>query len=281
MVEVILKQDIYRLGDRGAVVKVAPGYARNYLFPQQLAIPADAGSLKHLEAMREAAARDAVRLRGDAEKQTEALAGEVIRVVARASLNNQLYGSVTTRDIAGKLAEKGVEIDRRRIQLTAPIRSVGDYDVPIHIYKDLTATVKVEVRAEGREEESLSVTQELAPEYSFAPAVVTESESETAEGAEAAAETDPAAETQAPDETATATAAETQALAEIEPAAEAEASAEAEAATEIEAATEAQPAAEAEAPEEASAAAEEDAAAAEAPAAEPTEQTTEEATVDN
>ena len=279
MVEVILKQDIYRLGDRGAVVKVAPGYARNYLFPQQLAIPADAGSLKHLEAMREAAARDAVRLRGDAEKQTEALAGEVIRVVARASLNNQLYGSVTTRDIAGKLAEKGVEIDRRRIQLTAPIRSVGDYDVPIHIYKDLTATVKVEVRAEGREEESLSVTQELAPEYSFAPAVVTESESETAEGAEAAAETDPAAEPQAPDETATA--AETQALAEIEPAAEAEASAEAEAATEIEAATEAQPAAEADAPEEAAAAAEEDAAAAEAPAAEPTEQTTEEATVDN
>lgn len=261
MVEVILKQDIYRLGDRGAVVKVAPGYARNYLFPQQLAIPADAGSLKHLEAMRQAAARDAVRLRGDAEKQTEALAGEVIRVVARASLNNQLYGSVTTRDIAGKLAEKGVEIDRRRIQLTAPIRSVGDYDVPIHIYKDLTATVKVEVRAEGREEESLSVTQELAPEYSFAPAVVTESEAEAVEGA------DPAAETQAPDET--------------ETAAEAEASAEAEAATEIEAATEAQPAAEAEAPEEAAAAAEQDAAAAEAPEAEPTEQTTEEATVDN
>ena len=279
MVEVILKQDIYRLGDRGAVVKVAPGYARNYLFPQQLAIPADAGSLKHLEAMRQAAARDAVRLRGDAEKQTEALAGEVIRVVARASLNNQLYGSVTTRDIAGKLAEKGVEIDRRRIQLTAPIRSVGDYDVPIHIYKDLTATVKVEVRAEGREEESLSVTQELAPEYSFAPAVVTESESETAEGAEAAAETDPAAETRAPDETETA--AETQARAEIEPAAEAETSAEAEAATEIEVATEAQPAAEADAPEEAAAAAEQDAAAAEAPAAEPTEQTTEEATVDN
>lgn len=267
MVEVILKQDIYRLGDRGAVVKVAPGYARNYLFPQQLAIPADAGSLKHLEAMRAAAARDAVRMRGDAEKQTEALSGEVIRVVARASLNNQLYGSVTARDIAVKLAEKGVEIDRRRIQMAAPIRSVGDYDVPIHIYKDLTATVKVEVRAEGREEESLSVTQELAPEYSFAPAVEAGPESEAAEGAEAVA----AAET----------AAETEPAAGAEPAAEAEP-----AAVETEAAAEAQPAlepettAEPETPVEAEAAAVEDATAPEvAPESESTEQTTEEASV--
>lgn len=266
MVEVILKQDIYRLGDRGAVVKVAPGYARNYLFPQQLAIPADAGSLKHLEAMRAAAARDAVRMRGDAEKQTEALSGEVIRVVARASLNNQLYGSVTARDIAAKLAEKGVEIDRRRIQMTAPIRSVGDYDVPIHIYKDLTATVKVEVRAEGREEESLSVTQELAPEYRFAPAVEAGPESEAAEGAEAVA----AAET----------AAETEPAAGAEPAAEAEPTA-----VETEAAAEAQPAAELETPAEpeaveAEAAAVEDATVPEvAPETESTEQTTEEASV--
>lgn len=255
MVEVILKQDIYRLGDRGAVVKVAPGYARNYLFPQQLAIPADAGSLKHLEAMRAAAARDAVRMRGDAEKQTEALEGEVIRVVARASLNNQLYGSVTARDIATKLAEKGVEIDRRRIQMTAPIRSVGDYDVPIHIYKDLTATVKVEVRAEGREEESLSVTQELAPEYSFAPAVEAGPESEAAEGAEAvaAAETEPATEPAA-----------------VEP----------EAAAGAEAAEGVQPAAEPEATVETEAAAAEDATAPEvAPESESTEQTTEKATV--
>lgn len=214
MVEVILKQDIYRLGDRGAVVKVAAGYARNYLIPQQLAIPADAGSLKHLNAMREAAARDAVRMRGDAEKQTAALEGEVVRIVARASLNNQLYGSVTARDIAAKLAEKGVEIDRRRIQLTAPLRSVGDYDVPVHIYKDLSATVKVEVRAEGREEESLSVTQELAPEFSFAPAVVTEQE------ADAEQEAEPAAETEA---------AETATIEEASPVAESEVAVEAEA----------------------------------------------------
>lgn len=224
MVEVILKQDIYRLGDRGAVVKVAAGYARNYLIPQQLAIPADAGSLKHLNAMREAAARDAVRMRGDAEKQTEALEGEVVRIVARASLNNQLYGSVTARDIAAKLAEKGVEIDRRRIQLTAPLRSVGDYDVPVHIYKDLSATVKVEVRAEGREEESLSVTQELAPEFSFAPAVVTEQEADAEQEAEPAAETATIeTETAATETAATETVEEASPVAESEVAVEAEA----------------------------------------------------------
>lgn len=255
MVEVILKKDIYRLGDRGAVVKVAAGYARNYLIPQQLAIPADAGSLKHLKAMREAAARDAVRMRGDAEKQTEALEGEVVRIVARASLNNQLYGSVTARDIAAKLAEKGVEIDRRRIQMTAPLRSVGDYDVPVHIYKDLGATVKVEVRAEGREEESLSVTQELAPEYSFAPAVVTEPESEAEPGTEAAQGAEPATETEAAEE--------------ASPAAESEVAVEAEARAGDEAAA---PEAEAEG---------DSTAANEVPEAESTDGTPEEATVGN
>lgn len=229
MVEVILKQDIYRLGDRGAVVKVAAGYARNYLIPQQLAIPADAGSLKHLNAMREAAARDAVRMRGDAEKQTEALEGEVVRIVARASLNNQLYGSVTARDIAAKLAEKGVEIDRRRIQLTAPLRSVGDYDVPVHIYKDLSATVKVEVRAEGREEESLSVTQELAPEFSFAPAVVTEQEADAEQEAEPAAETEAAETATIETETAATETAATETVEEASPVAESEVAVEAEA----------------------------------------------------
>ena len=179
MVEVILKKDIYRLGDRGEVVRVAPGYARNYLYPQRLAIPADKGSLKQLEAMKAAADREAVRVRGDAEKQVGALDGVVIRVVARASLNNQLYGSVTARDVAAKLAEIGIEVDRRRIQLTTPIRSLGDYDVPVHIYKELASTVKLEVRAEGREEEPLSRSLQPADQLEFAPAPVREEDSES------------------------------------------------------------------------------------------------------
>ena len=174
MVEVILKQDIFRLGDRGEVVRVAPGYARNYLYPQRLAIPADKGSLKQLAAMKAAADREAVRVRGDAEKQFSALEGIVIRVVARASLNNQLYGSVSARDVAARLAEIGIEVDRRRIQLTAPIRILGDYDVPIHIYKELSSTIKVEVRAEGREDEPLTRSLQSAAELEFAPAPVDE-----------------------------------------------------------------------------------------------------------
>lgn len=181
MVEVILKQDIFRLGDRGDVVRVAPGYARNYLYPQRLAIPADKGSLKQLAAMKAAADREAVRVRGDAEKQLSALEGVVIRVVARASLNNQLYGSVSARDVAARLAEIGIEVDRRRIQLTAPIRILGDYDVPIHIYKELSSTIKVEVRAEGREDEPLTRSLQSAAELEFAPAPVDE-ESEDLEG---------------------------------------------------------------------------------------------------
>lgn len=178
MLEVILKKDIYRLGDRGDVVRVAPGYARNYLYPQRLAIPADKGSLKQLEAMKAAADREAVRVRGDAEKQVGALDGVVIRVVARASLNNQLYGSVTARDVAAKLAEIGVEVDRRRIQLTSPIRSLGDYDVPVHIYKELSTTVKLEVRAEGREEEPLTRSMQPEAQLEFAPAPVPPEDSE-------------------------------------------------------------------------------------------------------
>ncbi len=186
MREVILKTDIYKLGDRGDVVRVAHGYARNYLIPQGLAIPADKGGLKQVAAMRAAAAKEAVRLRGNAEMQFEALKDVVIRMVVRASLNNQLYGSVTSRDIARKLAEQGLELNRRRIDLTTPIRTLGDYDVPVHIYKDIRTTIKVEVRAEGREEEPLGRSQRLAAQFEFAPAPEPEPDEELEEGAEGA-----------------------------------------------------------------------------------------------
>ncbi len=162
MLEVILKKDISRLGDRGQVVKVADGYARNYLYPQKLAIPAAKGSLKQLEEMRAAALREAVRLRGDAEKQAAALEGVVVRVVARAGQKDQLFGSVTNRQIAAALAEQGIAIDRHRIDLKTPLRVVGDYDIPIRFYKDVETTVKVEVRAEGREDEPLTPEEEPA-----------------------------------------------------------------------------------------------------------------------
>ena len=191
MLEVILTKDIYKLGERGDVVRVANGYARNYLYPQQLAIPADKGSLKHLSAMRAAADREAVKMRGDAEKQMSALDGVSIRIVARASLNNQLYGSVTARGIAAKLSEMGIEVDRNRIQLKTPIRTLGDYEIPIHIYKNLSSTIQLEVRAEGREDEPLTRSMQSLDQLEFAPAPPPEEETEgyeLEEGEEAPAE---------------------------------------------------------------------------------------------
>ena len=161
MLEVILKQDIYNLGDRGEVVRVKDGYARNYLYPKQLAIPADKSSLKSLDDMKAAAHREVVRLRGDAEKQQEALESVVVRVVARAGENNQLYGSVTPRDISAKLKELGFDIVRHRIDIKEPFRMLGDYEVPIQIYKDLSTSIKVEVRAEGREDELIENIESL------------------------------------------------------------------------------------------------------------------------
>ncbi len=199
MVEVILKKDIYKLGDRGEVVRVAPGYARNYLYPQRLAIPADKGSLKQLDDMRAAADREAVRLRGDAEKQVDALEGVTVRIVARASLNNQLYGSVTARDIAASLAGLGIEVNRHRIQLKTPFRTLGDFEVPVHIYKDLASTVKVEIRAEGREDEPLARSVQSAEQFEFAPAPVREEEGE--ESAQEAGEDASTGEADVPVET--------------------------------------------------------------------------------
>ena len=198
MLEVILKKDIDKLGDRGQVVKVADGYARNFLYPQKLAIPADKGSLKQLAEMRAAAQREAVRLRGDARKQAAALEGVVVRVTARAGREDQLFGSVTNRHIAAELAEQGLAIDRHRIDLKTPLRVVGDYEVPIRFYKDVEATVKVEVRAEGREDEppaAVEAAESQAAESEAAQSAPVETadaesaeaaQSEPAEAAEAA-----------------------------------------------------------------------------------------------
>lgn len=201
MLEVILKEDVYKLGERGDVVSVAKGYARNYLYPQRLAIPADKGSLKQLGAMRAAAGRQAVKMRGDAERQLSALTGVEVRVVARASLNNQLYGSVKARDIAAKLAEIGIEVDRNRIDLKSPIRILGDYEVPIHIYKNLSCSIKLEVRAEGREDEPLTRSMEAPEQLEFAPAPPP-SEEELQEELEASAEGEPAGEAEGAEEVA-------------------------------------------------------------------------------
>jgi len=149
--EVILREHVDNLGQRGEIVKVADGYARNYLLPRKLALLVTEGNKKQIE--RERARFDAKE--AEEKKVAEAMAAwlstvEVV-IVRRVGETEALYGSVTTADIAEALAGKGFEIDRRKLQLADPIKKVSDVDVPVKLHRDVTATVKVRVVAEGRE----------------------------------------------------------------------------------------------------------------------------------
>lgn len=153
MVELILKKEVRRLGDRGQLVTVANGYARNYLIPQGLAMRATLADKRQLEEMQAAAGKEADKLRGDAETVSTSMQDVTVRIVQKTGDRGQLFGSVTNRDIAAALAEAGHEIDRHQIVLGSPLKQVGDYDVRVHLYRDVNVEVKVEVRSEGREDD--------------------------------------------------------------------------------------------------------------------------------
>jgi large subunit ribosomal protein L9 len=153
MTEVILKQEVRRLGGKGDLVRVADGYARNYLIPKQLAMPATAGNKQQIEQMRAAADREAAAIKGDAEKLAKLLADVAITITAKAGEADQLFGSVTSRDIAAELDKLGFTIDRHKIVIHGPIRQVGEHEVDIHVHRDIDVPIKVRVLAEGREEQ--------------------------------------------------------------------------------------------------------------------------------
>jgi len=203
--EVILKQDVRSLGDRGEVVRVAAGYARNYLFPRSLALPATAANKKQLDEMRSAAAKAASRLRDDASKLASEMEDITLRMVAKAGDTNVLFGSISVRDIAEELESKGFPIDRHRILLDKPIKEVGDYEVRLHLYKDVIQTITVEVRAEGREDEPLQepkTADELAEEAFAAPPEALAESAAAAEAEAARAAKKAAAEAEAESESA-------------------------------------------------------------------------------
>lgn len=143
--EVILKEHVENLGRRGDVVKVAAGYARNYLLPRKLALAVTEGNKRIIARERQLA--DA---RESEEKQTaEALASRLaateLSIERRVGETEALYGSVTTADIAEALAAKGLEIDKRKIQLDDAIKAIGEYSVPVRLHRDVTAQLKVHV----------------------------------------------------------------------------------------------------------------------------------------
>lgn len=143
--EVILREDIPKLGQRGDVVSVKNGYARNYLLPRKLAMAATPGNRKQVADMKAAAARREATEKTGAESLAAQLAEVVLTIPAKAGESDQLFGSVTTMDIAEGLEAKGFAIDKRKILLEEPIKTVGEYTVPLRLHRQVTASVKVNV----------------------------------------------------------------------------------------------------------------------------------------
>jgi large subunit ribosomal protein L9 len=144
--EVILKEDVAKLGLRGDVVKVAEGYGRNYLLPKKLAIEATAANRAVIEQMKAAAVRRLAREKGDAEALGQQLSGVELAFTRKAGEHDHLFGSVTSSDIAHELERKGFNIDRRKIQLDEPLKSIGEFSVSIKLHRDVAVPVKVKVQ---------------------------------------------------------------------------------------------------------------------------------------
>ena len=146
--EVILREDVEKLGSRGAVVKVADGFARNFLLPKRLAVAATNSNRKIVEQEREAYLRREAKAKGDAEELGKLLAGVTLTFRHRVGENDQLFGSVTAKDIAEALEAKKFHIERRKVQLEEPIRTVGEHKVNLRLHRDVSAPVTVMVEAE-------------------------------------------------------------------------------------------------------------------------------------
>jgi len=146
--KIILQQDIHDLGLEGETVEVADGYARNYLIPKGLALEATAQNLKMMEQRQRKIEAKRLRAKEEAQALKEKMEALVLMFRQKAGEEGKLYGSVTAMDIASALEEKGIVVDRRKIVLDQPIKSLGDFDVTVKIYPEVTATLKVTVSPE-------------------------------------------------------------------------------------------------------------------------------------
>ena len=149
--EVILKEDIEKLGHRGDVVKVADGYGRNYLLPQKLAIQATAANKAVIDQMKASAVRKLAKEKIEAEELSRQLEAVELLFERKVGENEHLFGSVTSADMAQQLAEKGFTIDRRKISLEEPLKSLGEFHVPIKLHREVTTHLKVTVKGDEPE----------------------------------------------------------------------------------------------------------------------------------
>ena len=163
--KVILTEEIRGLGTRGDVVTVKDGYARNYLIPKNLAQEASKGNLNAIEHQRRKWAMLAQQEKDVAQKAADRVKGVKITVEKRVGEHGHLFGSVTANEIADALAEKGIEVDKRRIELAQPIKNIGLHDVEVRLHRDVTASIQVEVVPMGVEKlEEAPAAEETAAE---------------------------------------------------------------------------------------------------------------------
>lgn len=147
--EVILIENVDNLGNRGQIVKVAGGYGRNHLLPKKLAIAATQQNRKWVDQQRQKFLKQEAKERGDAEDLAKLVEEVKLTFKRKTGEQGALFGSVTAMDIAGELAAKGYNIDRRKIHLGSPLKSIGEHGVPVRLHRDVTATLKVTIEGEG------------------------------------------------------------------------------------------------------------------------------------
>ena len=147
--QIILQEDVDKLGHRGDIVTVKPGYARNFLLPRKIAIEATTGNMKALERIRNSLAKKTATELEAAQKKAALLNGVSVAFKRKTGENDQMFGSVTSADIAEGLVAQGFKIDKRQVQLADPLKALGEYPVTIKVFRDVTAEVKAHVEKEA------------------------------------------------------------------------------------------------------------------------------------
>jgi large subunit ribosomal protein L9 len=144
-IQVVLQREVHNLGESGDVVKVRPGYARNFLYPRSLALPATAGNLARVEEFRRLARARTETARKEAQATADQLSSVSVKITRAVGEENKMYGSVTSKDIESAYAEKGIKVDRKLMDLPEPIRTLGLTEVKARLYGDIVAVLRVEV----------------------------------------------------------------------------------------------------------------------------------------
>jgi large subunit ribosomal protein L9 len=193
--KIILQENIEKLGTRGQVVDVAEGYARNYLLPRKIALQATPGNLKQLERIRARLAKIEAKEHATATEAASAVTGTTLTFERKVAQSDQLFGSVTAADIAEALAAQGIEVDKRRVVLREPLKSLGEYEVPVKFHHNVSAIIKVTVAREGGPlEPEPEAEAEAKPEAEAAAETAAGTETASEAGTEAPASAEPAPE---------------------------------------------------------------------------------------